>query len=240
MNVVWQEILVHTRLALRERQSVFWGFVFPVLLLILFCSIFGGTPERATTLLAGLICINAMSGALFGAGVVLVVAREQGILRRYKVAPIALWKVVVGLCISRVLMISLTTAVLLLVARFFYNAILPSRVAPALIVYLAGTLMFCALAFSVAALSTSAAQANGLSQALFMPMMFLSGATFPQELMPLWMQKASLVLPATYYVTSLKLTIGGSGTGENLTSLLVMGVYSLFAVALSVRFFRWD
>jgi ABC-2 type transport system permease protein len=240
MNVIWQEIVVHTKLAFRERQSVFWGFVFPIMLLILFCSIFGGTPERATTLLAGLICINAMSGALFGAGVVLVVAREQGILRRYKVAPIALWKVVVGLCIARVLMISLTTGLLLLVARLFYQAILPANIAPALIVYFAGTLMFCALAFAVAAISGSVSQANGLAQALFMPMMFLSGATFPQELMPLWMQKASLVLPATYYVTSLKLTIAGSGTAENLTSLLVMGVYSLFAMALSVRFFRWD
>lgn len=240
MNVVWQEILVHTKLAIREHQSVFWGFVFPVMLLILFCSIFGGTPERATALLAGLICINAMSGALFGAGVVLAVAREQGILRRYKVAPIALWKVVVGLCISRVFMISLTTGLLLLVARFFYHAILPARAIPALIVYFVGTLMFCALAFAVAAVSGTATQANGVAQALFMPMMFLSGATFPQEMMPLWMQKASLVLPATYYVTSLKLTIGGAGTGENLTSLLVMGIYSLFAIALSVRFFKWD
>jgi ABC-2 type transport system permease protein len=240
MSVVWQETLINSKLAFRERQSVFWGFLFPIMLLILFCSVFGGTPERCTGLLAGLICINTMSGALFGAGVVIVIAREQGILRRYKVAPIALWKVIVGLLVSRIFMISLTTGLLVLIARVFYGVIFPANLGPSLLVYVAGTLLFCAAAFAVAGISRTAAQANGLVQVIFMPMMFLSGATFPYEMMPTWIQKIAMVLPATYYVMSLRLTMGGAGIAENLTSLAVMGAYSIFALALAARFFRWE
>ncbi len=240
MSIVLQEAIIHSKLSFRERQAVFWGFVFPLLLLVLFCSTFGGSPERATTLLAGVICINAMSGSLFGMAVVSVAAREQGILRRYKVAPVALWKIVTGLCASRVFVIGLTSILLVILARVAYKASIPQNLAPFLVVFLIGTLMFCALSFAVAAISRSVAQANGLAQVLFTPMMFLSGATLPYELMPAWMQKIAWVLPATYYIKSLKSTLAGGGLNDNFASLAVMVIFSLFALALSIKFFRWE
>src|SRR5262245_38004349 len=111
MSIVLQEAIIHSKLTFREAQAAFWSFVFPVILLVLFCSVFGGSPERTTALLAGLICINSMSGALFGTTIVTVAAREQGILRRYKVAPVARSKIVGGLVLARLLMVSLTTAI---------------------------------------------------------------------------------------------------------------------------------
>lgn len=240
MSIVLQEAIVYSKLSFRERQALFWGFVFPLMLLVLFCSTFGGSPERATILLAGVVCINAMSGSLFGMAVVSVSAREQGILRRYKVAPVALWKIVIGLCASRVFMIGLTSILLVILGRFAYKATTPQNFGPLVIVFLVGTLMFCALSFAVAAISRSVAQANGLAQVLFMPMMFLSGATLPVELMPSWMQKLALILPATYYMRSLRSTFTGGGLAVNVPSLAVMAVFSVFAMALSVKFFRWE
>ena len=181
-----------------------------------------------------------MSGSLFGMAVVSVAAREQGILRRYKVAPVALWKIVIGLCASRVFVIGLTSIVLVILARVAYKASTPQNLAPFLVVFLIGTLMFCALAFAVAAISRSVAQANGLAQVLFTPMMFLSGATLPYELMPAWMQKIAWVMPATYYIKSLKSTLAGGGLNDNFASLAVMVVFSLLALALSIKFFRWE
>jgi ABC-2 type transport system permease protein len=241
MSVVSQEIIIYTKLFFRERIAVFWGFVFPILLLILFCSIFGGTPERSTALVSGLICINTISGTLYGLGVVTVGAREQGILRRYKVAPVALWKIVTGLCISRLISVTLTTMFLIIVARVFYDILLPARLVPMAVAFACGTLMFCAIAFAVAAISRSVAQANGLTQVLFVPMMFLSGATFPYEFMPGWMQRIAHVLPSTYYVSGLKSTmLGATGVLDNIDNFILMAVFTAFAIAVSVRFFRWE
>jgi ABC-2 type transport system permease protein len=241
MNIVWQEANVHTKIFFRERQAVFWGFIFPVLLLVLFCSVFGGTPERSTLLVAGLICINVMSGALFATGVVMVAAREQGILRRYKAAPVALWKIITGLLISRLIAITLTTLLLLAMARYFYHILLPTDLVAMIAVYATGTLMFCAIAFAVASVARSVPQANGLVQVIFMPMMFLSGATFPYELMPLWMQKVAHVLPSSYYVAGLKsVMLTGGGLSDNAVNLAVMGAFILLSVGISIRFFRWE
>jgi ABC-2 type transport system permease protein len=241
MSIIWQEAGLHTRLFFRERQAVFWGFLFPVLLLILFCSVFGGTPERSTALVAGLICINTMSGALFGTGVIIVSAREQGILRRYKVAPVALYKITLGLCLSRLISITLTTIVIVVLARLLYDILLPENFLALAAIYIVGTVMFCSIAFAVAALSRSVAQANGLAQVLFMPMMFLSGATMPYEFLPGWMQKAGWLLPSTYYVSSLKgVMISGATFMDNIADIAFMAVFTIFSIALSTRFFRWE
>ena len=241
MSIVWQEFVIHTKLSFRERQAVFWGFVFPLMLLILFCSVFGGTPERSTALVAGLICINCMSGALFGTGVITVGARDQGILRRYKVAPVALWKVIIGLCLSRVLWISLTTLLLIGLGHWLYHIIMPANLPALIVVFVMGTLMFCGLAFAVASVARSVAQANGLVQVIFMPMMFLSGATLPYEFMPGWMQKLGHIMPSTYYVAGLKsIMSSGGGVADNTANLIFMAVYFVLSVLLSLRLFRWE
>lgn len=241
MSIVLQEIVIHMKIFFRERQAVFWSFLFPTLLLVLFCSVFGGTPERSTTLVSGLLCINVMSGSLFGTGIVLVGAREQGILRRYKVAPVALYKIIVGVCVSRLLLIMLTTALMIVLARVIFHILLPSDWGAMALFFVVGTLMFSSIAFAVAALSKSIAQANGVVQVLFMPMMFLSGATFPYEFMPSWMQKIAHLLPSTYYVSGLRSIMTASGgIAENTAAMILMAVFTLISVALAVRFFRWE
>src|SRR5690349_12935784 len=102
MSIIWQEAVLHTKVSLRERHSIFWAYTFPVMLLILFCSVFGSSPEAATAMLVGVICINSMSGSLYGVGVNVVSLREQKILRRFKVTPVPLWKILLGLSLSQV------------------------------------------------------------------------------------------------------------------------------------------
>lgn len=241
MSIIWQETTLHLKLYFRERQAVFWGFVFPIFLLFLFCSTFGGSPERSTALVAGLITINVMSGAFFGTGVITVGAREQGILRRYAVAPVARWKIILGLISSRLISITLTTLLLVLMARFIYHIVLPAHPWAMVVTYFVGSFMFCAIAFVLASLVSSVTAANGLAQVLFMPMMFLSGATFPYEFMPTWLQNVSVVLPSTYYVAGLKNVMLTGGTlGDNGLNLVVMAVFTIVGVAISARFFRWS
>jgi ABC-2 type transport system permease protein len=225
----------------REKQAVFWGFVFPALLLVLFCSVFGGSPERSTALLAGLLCINVMSGSFFGTAVVLVIAREQSILKRYKLAPVALWKVMAGLIISRLFAVTLTSLFLIGLARLIYRTLFPANLGAMALVFVSGAIMFCAISFAIASLTRTSVQANGVAQCLFLPMMFLGGATFPSELMPDWLQKVAAILPSVYFVSGLKsvMVMGGS-ISDNIPPIAVMGSFSIVAVVLSARFFRWD
>jgi ABC-2 type transport system permease protein len=148
--------------------------------------------------------------------------------------------VIVGIIASRLISITLTTLLLVVLARLVYHILLPTHPLALVAVYFVGTLMFCSIAFVLASLAGSVAAANGVAQVLFMPMMFLSGATFPSEFMPTWLQKVSAVLPSTYYVAALKNVMSAGGTlGDNGLDLLVMAAFATVGVAISARFFRW-
>jgi len=239
MSIVWQEAIIHLKVVMREQSAIFWSYVFPVMLLVLFCSVFATNPEDSTALLAGVICINSMTGALYGVGLSMVVLRENKILRRYKVAPVPLWKVALGLCLSQVVITGLTTVLLVIVAKIFYKVVLPDSLGAFAVVFIAGTFMFCAIAFVIASIARSGHQASGLTQVIFMPMMFLSGATMPFEAMPIWIQKIALVLPATYYVMGLR-EVFSTQSQVGLNNLAIMGVFSFLAILVSVKFFRWE
>jgi ABC-2 type transport system permease protein len=239
MSVILKEAAIHTKVMMREPSSAFWDYVFPTMLLVLFCSVFGNSPEDNTAMLSGVICINSMTGGLYGVGLNIVALREQKILRRYKVTPVPLWKVLLGICLSQVFITTLTTLLLLVVARVVYKVTMPSNVAGFVLVFGAGTFMFCTVAFVIASVARSGHQASALTQVIFMPMIFLSGSTLPYEAMPGWIQKIATALPATYYVSGLRQVFSG-GTEGNLANLVMMGVFSLLAAAISVKFFRWE
>lgn len=240
MSIILQEAILDSKLTLRQRATLFWAFLFPVMLLVLFCSVFGGTPESSTGILAGLISITSVTSAFYGIGVVLVAYKEAKILRRYKLAPIKLWKVIVGVCLSRLLIITITTTVMIVIGKVYYNVTLPNHIGAFLVVFLMGTFMFCTISFAIASVAKTAPQANLFVQMIFLPMMFLSGSTLPYEAMPNWMQKLSLVLPATYNVKSLKSVLAGGGLEGNWENLIAMSIFSLFCIAFSVKFFRWE
>jgi ABC-2 type transport system permease protein len=239
MNIIWQEALIHTKVMMREQSSAFWDYVFPILLLVLFCTVFGKSSQDYIAILSGVICINSMTGALYGIGLNFVALREQKIFRRCKVTPVSLWKVLLGICLSQVLVTGLATILLLAFAKLFYKVILPGDVAGFVLVFAAGAFMFCAVAFVIASLTRSFHQAGVLTQVLFMPMIFLTGSILPFEAMPVWVQKIALALPATYYVMGLRQTFSGGGEG-NLMNLAVMMILGLFAAAASIKFFRWE
>src|SRR5262245_733595 len=89
MNAWLLNTVIELKLTFRDRQALFWTYVFPLLFLFLFCAVFGrGNPKAVAGLMAGLLCISAMAGGFFGLGIEVVTARERGILRRYKLSPI--------------------------------------------------------------------------------------------------------------------------------------------------------
>src|SRR5437879_13034132 len=75
-------------LALRNRAFLFFSLVMPLAFLFLYLGIFGrGNPAEATYLMGPVLGLTVM-GSFWGLSVQLVMFREQGILRRFRLAPV--------------------------------------------------------------------------------------------------------------------------------------------------------
>ena len=104
-----------------------------------------------------------------------------------------------------------------------------------------GALAFTALGYVIASFARTEEAANGITQAVQVPMMFLSGIFFPLAFMPSWMQTVAWFLPLTYLGDALRQTmIGGSPLVPLGVCFLVLAGWLVVCLSISARFFRWS
>jgi ABC-2 type transport system permease protein len=245
MNSFLKLTQMQIKLFMREPIAFFFTLVFPLLLLLLFGAMFG---NEANPQFGGFGYIDGevpgLTGIIIGTVGLLSIpvstatARERKILRRYQATPLRpltyfAADVVVNYAVSLIGLILLVVA-----ATFIFDLRFGGNW---LAVWAAFTL--CALAFSaagyvVASLSPTGRIAQVVGQVLYLPMMFLSGATMPVQIMPDGLRAVSNWLPLTHVVKLLQdLWFGG---GWNTTSLIVMTLMLVLGTAASLTVFRWE
>jgi imidazolonepropionase-like amidohydrolase/ABC-type multidrug transport system permease subunit len=234
---------IDVKLALRDRQTLFFTYLFPLMFFFFLSTMLhadrgGGS---ITLIVTDVLVVGILGNGLFGAGIRAVQERENNILRRYKVAPITPVPLLVA---------SLTTGMVLYVpavflvfglARVLYGMPLPVH-AFSLIVFLAlGAAAFRSIGLIVAAVANSMAESNVLVQILYMPMLFLSGAMFPISMLPRTVQTASQFLPATYLVTGIQaIVMQGETVADNWKPAGALLVTLALAIFVASRLFRWE
>jgi ABC-2 type transport system permease protein len=242
MKLLLTETLIALKLSLRDRQSFFWILLFPLLLLVLFVSAFGGgNPRTVSGVLSGVICISIFTGTLFGIGIVIASVRDEGILRRYKITPLPKWVFVFGMVMSRYIILLFSMAVLILAGEVFYHIEIIGGGFPLFIVFSVGTASFSALGFTIASFSPTAQSAIAMANILLMPMIFLSGATIPRYILPVWINNIARFLPSTYlYDAFQEVIVFGGDLASIWVDLVVLVVFLIVAAALSIKLFRWE
>jgi ABC-2 type transport system permease protein len=242
MKLLLTETLIALKLTLRDRQAVFWTLLFPLLVLVLFISAFGGgDPRTMLGVLSGVICISIFTGTFFGIGIVIASVRDEGILRRYKITPLPKWVFVFGTVMSRYIFLLFSIAVLILAAEIFYHIEIIGGVFPLFVVFSVGTASFSALGFAIASFSRTPQSAIAIANFLLLPMILLSGATIPRYILPVWIDNIARFLPATYlYDAFEEVIVFGGGVASIWVDLVFLIVYLIVAAALSVKLFRWE
>jgi ABC-2 type transport system permease protein len=233
---------VDLKLIMRDRQALFWSYVFPLFFLFLFSSVFArGQAEGVAMLMPGLLCISVMAGAFFGLSVGLVTARERGILRRYRLAPVKPWMIISSELISGLAVILSSLALQMLVARLVYGFQIKGSLAALAVMLLVGALAFSGLGFIIASVANNAKVAQMMGNIIFFPLMFLGGAAIPRQFLPPSIQKLSELLPSTYMVRGLsRIVTEGVGLSGNLVNLAVLAATFVLALLIASKLFRWE
>src|SRR5262249_16016824 len=145
------------------------------------------------------------------------------------------------LLVSGVLVYLPSAMLSLFFAKWVCHMPIPSHRLSLLAFVVIGSLAFRSIGLIIAAVSDSMAQAQILIQIFYLPMIFLSGTTFPLNNLPKWIQAAASFMPATYLKSGMQ---GIIQTGESLAanSRSVAALLATFAAGFIVSFhlFRWD
>lgn len=145
--------------------------------------------------LTGIIGMALMNSSIIGIAVGMAKYREDKILKRVTTTPLRTWKFIVAEVVSRLIVNLFQIALILIVSTQFFNAHIVGSIFTVFIIALLGGLLFQLIGFTIASFTKTTDAAQGMSTALTIPMMFLTGIFFPIEQLPKWLVSIVELLP---------------------------------------------
>ena len=233
------------KLYFREPVGLFFTLAFPLLLLLIFGSAFGNDPTpmfggfgSVDVSVPGYIGLMIGTAGLIGLPIALATYRDQGILRRFRAAPVQPLLILSAQVVVNLLLVLVGMVMLMVVGKVLFDLQLPANPAAVVVATMFAGVAFSAVSFVIAGLVSSPRVAQAVGMALLLPMLFLAGSAMPRETLPASMQRIGDFLPLTYAVELIKdLWLGN---GWNVTALIVLTGILGIGLLLSTRTFRWE
>jgi ABC-2 type transport system permease protein len=242
------------RLFVRDPAQVVFSFAYPIVMLVIFASVFagedrpGGVPF-AQYFLAGIAATGIMLTSFQAVGTALAEERERGDLARLQVIGTPALGYFLGKAGQVLVTTVLQLAVLLTVAATAYDVPMPDGAGRWLTfawVALGGALAGTVLGIAAASVGSSRAVGNGIS-AFAIVLQFFSGVFFVFSELPSWMQEVAAVFPLKWLVQGMRsvflpdaaVAAEPAGSWEHGMIALVLAVWVVVGLAVCSRTFRW-
>jgi ABC-2 type transport system permease protein len=237
----WILTRIRVRLAMRNRTFLFFSLIMPLGFLFFFVTVFSKGDSAWTAYILGAILTMTVMGSFWGLSVQLVMFREAGILRRFRLAPLGAGPMLASSILSNYILVLPSVAIEILVTKFALHMQGWGNLWAIFLLVSIGSATFSAFGLIVASVTNTMQETQVINQVIWTAFLFLSGATVPLARFPHWIQGASLFMPATYLATGLENAATNLAThSEIITDLVALGIGLLVAFEISRRLFRWE
>jgi len=229
------------RLAMRNRAFFFFSFVMP--LIFLFGAVFmtGKSAANWVGYILGAVLTLTVMGSFWGLSVQLVTFREQGILRRFRLAPLGAGPLLASSILSNYLLMLPAAAVEMIVCHFAFHMQAWGNLWAVFLLVSFGSFAFSAFGLIVASVTNTMQETQMINNLIWTGFLFLSGATIPLAIFPKWLQHVALFIPATYLATGLEWAATDLASfQEVLTDAVALAVGCYVAFEISRQLFRWE
>jgi ABC-2 type transport system permease protein len=242
------------RLFRREPFSVVFVLAFPLMMMVLLAAVFGDKQADATKIQNGMLIWRGVTPSNYytGASVAVIVAalglltlpttlagyRERGILRRFHASSISASTLVAAQLTLAFVTFVAGTAVMAIIARLTYHAMLPQDLLGVLVALLAGTATFGAIGLLLATAIRTSRSAQGIGLLLFFALWLISGTAPPRAVLPTGLGDVGSALPLAHLVTAVQNP--WFGFGWSATDLAALAAYAVAAGVPALWLFRWD
>ncbi len=245
--VAWQ-VRYELRAFLRNRGRGLFTFVFPLMFLVIFASIFRnqhiaqrGGISYDDYFVPGILAYAVISTTYVNMAINTSVLRDEGILKRMQGTPLPRWAYVAGRVGATAVIVVAMCAVTVGLGVAAYGVHVRGTTLPALIVaLLLGTAAFTTLGIGIVRFIPNAEAAPAIVNFSILPLTFISGIWFVTDGMPGWLKSVANIFPVKALADALQyafdpLTKGAGFKGSDLLNLLIWTAVGLY---LMVRFLR--
>jgi ABC-2 type transport system permease protein len=245
MRLFLHELKAQQLLFWRNRESAFFSFLFPIILLVLLGSVYGDDEiegvKGSTYLLAGLIGYGVAAAAFASLAITLVVRREAGLLKRVRGTPLSPRVYLSTVIASTVIVIALQAGLQVLIGGTLLDTGWPASPASFVAVLLIGAAAFAALGLAITTVVRTADGSSAVVNAIYLPMAFISGAFFSPSELPRFLELLAEVLPLTYLLRLVRATfVEGDVISSSPGDVAVVVIWGCAGLVIALRMFRWE
>ncbi len=241
MSNTWSLTKIRILLALRNKAFIFFGVAMPLAFLFFFEIVFAkGVSEKVAYVLGAILTVTVM-GSFWGLSVQLVMFREQGILRRFRLAPVSAGALLASSIFANYVLVFPAIVIEFVICRFVFGMTTWGNLWYVFLLVTIGAATFSAFGLIIASVTNTMQETQVINNLIWSAFLFLSGATVPLAFFPHWIQAVALFSPATYMATGLEGAMTHTATiHEVTTDLIALAVGLIVSFEISRQLFRWE
>ncbi len=253
-SVSWVRARVEFLSFIREREAVVFTFAFPILLLVIFGSVFGGQQIEGGVKFAQYFVAGMIAAGLFGTSfqnlaISIPIERDSGALKRLAGTPMPKSAYFLGK-VAIVAFVALVQNILLLaIGVVFYDLSLPSgqRWLTYLWVSALGITACTLMGIAASGFVKNGKSAPAIISPIAIVLQFISGVFFVFALLPSWMQSIAAIFPLKWITQGMRSVFlpdsytgqEPAGSWEHGRVALVLAAWCVVGLVVAVRTFRW-
>src|SRR5215207_7391363 len=186
MSMVLHQFRFDQKVFWRNPASVFFTVMLPLIFLFIFATIFGNEDieergvKTTTYYVPAIISLAVISATTQSLAINLTQDRERGLLKRARGTPLPTPIFVAGRVGNSLVVSVLMVILVAVIGKLVYDVSLPDQTIPAVLVTLAvGAAAFSCLGFALTTIIPSEDAAPAVTNALLLPLYFISGVFIP-------------------------------------------------------------
>jgi ABC-2 type transport system permease protein len=227
---------------IRARSRIISSLALPFFWLVFIGVGFGSSFE-----LPGMNYINFLAPGIVGmiilftsifSGVSVIWDRQFGFLKEILVAPVSRTSIMLGKTLGGATVALINGLIMLAIASCLGVVPLGIGIFSAMVFMVLTAMCFVSIGLIIASYMRSMEGFQMIMSFIIMPIFFLSGALFPIQNTPVWMQTISRLDPLSYGVDGLRDALTGGGIFPLWLNLSVLAGFSLVLVMLGGYIFR--
>jgi len=259
LRLGWRSTKVEVKQFFRNAQLVFFTFSLPILLLVIFGSIFSGHidgPPGTTPVpfkqyfVSGMIAAGIVSTTFTSLAITISIEQHEGLLKRLAGTPLPKASYFIGKIGLAIVSTACQTALMLGIGALFFGLSIPTDGMRWLVfawVFVLGITAGSLLGIAYTRIIPNASSAAAIVQPPYLVLQFISGVYFVFSDLPIVLQSIAVVFPLKWMAQGFRYVFlpdwfgakeqGGEWHLERVA--LVLGAWSVVAFVLAARMFVW-
>ena len=241
LALTWRQYRLERKMFWRNPTAAFFNFLFPLLLLGLFGAVFAGQQSDLDVIVPGIAGMSIMSTTFIALAFNMTFLREEGVLKRMRGTPLPAGSYLSGLALSAVTNTVLQLSIIVVAGKAFFGVDWPRDWIELVVFAVAGVVCFASLGVALSHAIPNFDSAPAYTNAIFLPVIFISGVFYDAADAPRAIREIAEVLPLKHVIDGMSgAMVTGQGLADNAGALAVIGLWAAVGIVLAIRGFSWE